>query len=1066
MRNHDAHFVCSTALAHACAALHPPGELDMGELDLWFQMAKTKPALTALQIADAKRTIDGDGGGTVDFSELWIWWRSQDPPLKLCAIEDYDSSEESEESSGDDTEIHGAPSQLSNLTGGAFGEGRHRAAAVAKLKAAEDTVHESEGLSRLTGGRFGHGEHRKKMLRGIERLLGSEAHKSADSTAAEIKKPPTTEEKHAIVLAKTAVLEAGRLAAERDIALEEVAEDNAPLPSLSQAMRHQIELLPDWESGAPDGSGSNFSRDAKIWCCTCFADACGDASAPCCAKFCCDPHACFLWQAFFEPLRTIGENITVEMGVYFSNLGYVLLALCCCTAACAVRCVMNWQMNAAVLVDDTYPIYYCKNPLNPDELLSLTLPTAQNMGGMDRSVACCGTINSTGVFNCATNRDLPADTFTVLAVTDIIDRTSSFAMMYLYRLNSLNAPTVAEASEVTLSADAVESMVWTSQVMCGIVVLVFIATTRRLFSRTSEADNFLDAAMTTPGDYALEVRRLPPTARARDVAEIFSQRGWLVDKVVMHYPFAPMPDLGDKATDMLLELIAARAELAQLKRMSLQVDARLRSPTKGDRKTSNLDTSVAPPAAPPSAAAALDTANGSVAVEEDGAIPIDEEDAKENADAGAIADAEEHLDFLEVKCAHALGEALEGAVVAYTDYFGSFAHSEEGTAGQLLGGVACCRVRSRFATAFVSFRYEAERAEAERAYGTWAAFAPIMTCDTRAARLDMDNVVDLPFCCGMGYGCGSCTKRTTHFSNKRCGFHRASRHWDGMDSHMRRAEDKGGLNWGDQWHMGWLAWWLFGGCCGVKWSHNLTVSTSPLDNSIVVDLSEYDATPEPTTSGDAVLSDGGAVNTASGDSGKAGESEENGKETSVVLSAANGAKIEARLEKMKALLEKAEHLHKAERLRGFALVRHSIKTRLGFGERHSVALMAIRNAAGCTISVKRAPEPADVVWENLHTASVTRFIATLFTIAVLCLFAALVSSSSYLYIWWKQEQFRRPDEEIFQQYGQLLLYCITCVAVYALLLSRRATPTCSLPHRTVLICSPSPSFPPFAHLHL
>ena len=117
------------------------------------------------------------------FDELWQWWRKQDPPLKLRALEDEDTTEDEEdEISSDDEEggFRGATSSLfTGLTGGEFGSGKHRAKLAAQLKRAELAVHDSRTLDRLTKGKFGHGEHRKKLLRDFQTLLGKQSHKEA-----------------------------------------------------------------------------------------------------------------------------------------------------------------------------------------------------------------------------------------------------------------------------------------------------------------------------------------------------------------------------------------------------------------------------------------------------------------------------------------------------------------------------------------------------------------------------------------------------------------------------------------------------------------------------------------------------------------------------------------------------------------------------------------------------------------------------------------------------------------------------------------------------------------------
>ena len=62
-----------------------------------------------------------------------------------------------------------------------------------------------------------------------------------------------------------------------------------------------------------------------------------------------------------------------------------------------------------------------------------------------------------------------------------------------------------------LSPEQLRNAAWFLQILGLVFVCILIAMVRRLFSRTAEADEFLDSAMTTPGDYTLEVRLVDDT---------------------------------------------------------------------------------------------------------------------------------------------------------------------------------------------------------------------------------------------------------------------------------------------------------------------------------------------------------------------------------------------------------------------------------------------------------------------------------------------------------------------------------------------------------------------------
>lgn len=278
-----------------------------------------------------------------------------------------------------------------------------------------------------------------------------------------------------------------------------------------------------------------------------------------------------------------------------------------------------------------------------------------------------------------------------------------------------------------------------------------------------------------------------------------------------------------------------------------------------------------------------------------------------------------------------------------------------------------------------------------------------------------------------------------------------------MDNHMRKDEKSGGLGWSGSWHMGWITWWLGGGCCGMKWSENFILK--PLDPARKVDLTDWEDTPNPEDFDAIIEAEDEARNkattpSASGDvvgkfdersarklaRRKSGEGLASpmvgikkkpiGRIKSIRLAGAVQSEIERKMEERIARMEQLlAHQDNGDTdpssLHGIPRCIFLIKRRLGLGENHSVFLLAIRSICGCTITVDRAPEPADVVWGNLHTASITRFLALVFSVCVLLLFGALVSSTSFLYIWWKSQQFLHPEKPIYERYGTTMLYVIS-----------------------------------------
>ena len=123
-------------------------------------------------------------------------------------------------------------------------------------------------------------------------------------------------------------------------------EDDEDVPTISQAVRHNIELLTHWSGDGSGGGASVFSRACLCWNCT--PTACGPGCEPFCERACCDRFSCLLWRAYVDPLRTIGENASVEMGVYFSNFAFTwgFLTLCLVFALAMGACNVGVSYEA------------------------------------------------------------------------------------------------------------------------------------------------------------------------------------------------------------------------------------------------------------------------------------------------------------------------------------------------------------------------------------------------------------------------------------------------------------------------------------------------------------------------------------------------------------------------------------------------------------------------------------------------------------------------------------------------------------------------------------------------
>ena len=99
--------------------------------------------------------------------------------------------------------------------------------------------------------------------------------------------------------------------------------------------------------------------------------------------------------------------------------------------------------------------------------------------------------------------------------------------------------------------------------------------TRRLFTRTAAAGALLDDDMTTPSDFTVEVRYLPTAVSAEQVAHVFGNRGWLIDKVVLHRPVTTprVTNLLTTAIDAVLALELQDANVEAAQRMSAGSDS-------------------------------------------------------------------------------------------------------------------------------------------------------------------------------------------------------------------------------------------------------------------------------------------------------------------------------------------------------------------------------------------------------------------------------------------------------------------------------------------------------------
>ena len=759
---------------------------------------------------------------------------------------------------------------------------------------------------------------------------------------------------------------------------------DAPIPTLSQAQCHQIELLPHWDPGSPGGPGSRFSR--KCYGVECNPALCGEACQPFCEEYVCDRFGCLLWQAYFDPLRTIGENVSVEMGVYFSNLAFVWSMTSVLVLIATVAAACNGVVNRALLTSASYSC--------PDFNSTGTAGGSIASGGThliyDRVAQCC--TNATLQRQCLADRvitrgvDVPWE-WPVLG-EDIATRSGSRGgveassvygnvMMGWIRLSSKFVGIYLESFSIPRIEELVDEDVVqdvTAASILGVISVLFllatlIAASRRLFARTAAAGEFLDRDMTTPSDFTLEVRHLPVSVTASQLAQLIEERGWIVDKVVLHRPIirGKTTEMIASAVDAILALDVKSEEADSARRMSLSS-----APTGGRSSMSRHQAT------------------------------LSRQLHKERAAA-----------------ARRVGKAVEEAHTASTVYHGKDFkphphHPARADHAELplLRGCAPCQVRTRFATAFVSFRYESERAECERSFSTWGHLQPVLCCQSKLCHCDENGNVDLPYSFGLGFGCALC-QRSTRGGEKKdetkrravCGPHRdQGQHWVKTDARMRALP-----GWDSAWHEGWLLWWLCCGCCGARWA----TSVQPIG---VIDW--------------AAEEDAGIKPSAAAGSGTPGAAKKDDAKRKLRRKLTNVGN--AMGTKVLNMSERHTHMSRSASARGTSTTSletgkkmASVKDTLGFGEEHGVGLLCIRHTCGCAISVSRAPEPMDVIFQQLHTATTTRCWSTVFSLAVLTMFCALVSASSFFYIYWQLQTYLQPKAPIFNKWGDTILYTIS-----------------------------------------
>ena len=106
----------------------------------------------------------------------------------------------------------------------------------------------------------------------------------------------------------------------------------------------------------------------------------------------------------------------------------------------------------------------------------------------------------------------------------------------------------------------------------------------------------------------------------------------------------------------------------------------------------------------------------------------------------------------ETRTARLIGDAAREANAATWQYHGKHyaPHPDRPCRSDhdelpFLRGCTPCGVRSRFATAYVSFRYEREREECERSFSTWSHIEAMCCVQARMCRRDYRGNMDVPF---------------------------------------------------------------------------------------------------------------------------------------------------------------------------------------------------------------------------------------------------------------------------------------------------------------------------------
>ena len=282
-----------------------------------------------------------------------------------------------------------------------------------------------------------------------------------------------------------------------------------------------------------------------------------------------------------------------------------------------------------------------------------------------------------------------------------------------------------------------------------------------------------------PSDFTVEVRYLPNGVTAEQIARVFGDRGWFIDKVVLHRPVTTPKVAGllTTAIDAVLALEVQGANFETARRMSAGGSDGLHSA--------------------------------------DGA-------SKNHHHQRALQRA---LKREETRTARLIGDAAREANVANWHYHGKHyaPHPDRACRSDhdelpFLRGCVPCGVRSRFATAYVSFRYEREREECERSFSTWGHMEALCCVQSRMCRLDGRGNMDVPFSYGLGVGCAACHRSTgaEDVARAKCGVHRAASHWASLDAEVRAMP-----GWSEVWSNGWIFWWLLGGCCGARWASSV-----------------------------------------------------------------------------------------------------------------------------------------------------------------------------------------------------------------------------------------------------